>query len=88
MTVSSYTLWKLKEAAERLATGSGNPLQRAQLARLALTGIDPAEFVDDAAGVLWRYIESIEKAIHQGSADVSQVNKFNSSIWGLFTAFR
>jgi predicted metal-dependent phosphoesterase TrpH len=88
MTVSSDTLHKLGEAVERLATGSGTATERAQQALIALARIKSEEFADNIAGVPWSFVISTSKAIRNGDADAKQVDKFNSSIWQLFTAYR
>jgi hypothetical protein len=88
MTVSSDTIWKLKQAAERLAVGSGSALERAQDALNELKGIRSDEFAGNVAGVLWSYVESIAKSISSGTADTAQITKFNISIWQLFDAYR
>ena len=88
MTVSSDTLWKLSNAAERLATGSGDALERAKQAFGALAGIKSEEFANNVACVLWSYVASNSKAIELGAADQAQVERFNSSIWNLFNAYR
>ena len=88
MTVSSDTLGKLSSAVERLAIGSGDALERAKQAFGALAGIKSEEFANNAAGVLWSYVVSNSKAIERGAADQAQVERFNSSIWQLFNAYR
>ena len=88
MTVSSDTLWKLSNAVERLATGSGDALERAKQAFRELAGIKSEEFADNAAGAPWNYVASNSKTIERGTADQAQIEKFNSSIWQLFNAYR
>lgn len=88
MTISSETLFKLTEAVEKLATGGGSAIQRAQAACVALAGIKKEEFADNVAGVIWSYISGTSKTIREGAADASAVDKFNAAIWQLFNTYR
>jgi len=73
---------------ERLATYDGSSLQRAQQALTAIAGVKSSEFADDLAGVPWNYVSAISNSIRDETASANEVQKFNSSIWQLFDAYR
>jgi len=88
MSISNDALFKLTDAVERLATYDGSSLQRAQQALTAIAGVKSSEFADDLAGVPWNYVSAISNSIRDETASANEVQKFNSSIWQLFDAYR